>query len=150
LADRKARWLVRWVEGASDARLESAMRGPLRAILLWQIFTTMCQRVDAVREPGLDVIIEFRIRRARSRNVDRCRIAIADGRCTTTRRGERNPTVALELDGVSFLRLVGGAAAPAGLLFRGRLKLRGDLLLGARLPRMLNIPRPSGPRRARG
>ena len=126
------------------------MRGPLRGILLWQIFTTMCQRVDARREPGLDVIVEFRIRRPRSRTVDRYRIAIADGRCTTTRRGERNPTVALEMDAVSFLRLVGGAAAPASLLFRGTLKLRGDLLLGARLPRMLNIPRPSGPRRARG
>jgi putative sterol carrier protein len=122
------------------------MRGPRRTILLWQIFATMCQRFDAGREPGLDSIVEFRIRRPGSRTVDPYRIAIAGGRCRRTRRGERTPTVALEMDSVSFLRLVGGAAAPARLLLSGRLKVRGDILLGARLPSLLNIPKPPGRR----
>lgn len=145
-ADRKAEWLMRWVAGASDARLERVMRGPLRRILLWQIFVTIRQRFDAGREPGLDAIVEFGIRRPGSRVADRYRVAIADGRCATTRRGAGRFTVALDMDSVSFLRLVGGNAAPAGLLLTGRLKVRGDILLAARLPRLLSIPRPAGRR----
>jgi hypothetical protein len=49
--------------------------------------------------------------------------------------------VILEMDSVSFLRLVGGAAGAPGLVVRGRLRVGGDLLLAARLPTLLKIPR---------
>jgi len=134
---------MRWVHRASTARLESTMRSPLRAVLLWQIFATMCRRFDGDLEPELDAVIEFRIHRRGSLRVDHYRIAMAGGRCKRT-RSRRTPAVALDTDAVSFLRLVGGAAAPAALLLSGKLKVHGDVLLGARLPRLLNIPRPSG------
>jgi putative sterol carrier protein len=139
-ADRKAELLRRWVAAAPDARLDSVMRGPLRAVLLWQIFATMRERFDGDRASGVDAVVEFRIRRAVRDTVDRYQVVMAGGRCTTTKHGEQAPTVALEMDSVSFLRLVGGAASAPGLVLRGRLSVRGDFLLAARLPRLLNIP----------
>jgi putative sterol carrier protein len=144
LAECKAQWLARWVRGASDARIESVMGGPLRGVLLWQIFTTMARRFDPCGEAELDAIVEFRIGRPGGGTDDHHRLVIAGGRCTTTRRGERTPTLSLELDSVSFLRLVTGDAVPAGLFLRRRLKVRGDLVLAARLPRLLDIPTPRG------
>jgi len=75
LADRKAELLARWVANASDAQLEVAMHPPLRRILLWQIFTTMRQRVDAW---PADAVVEFRIRRHRSPRVDRYQLSMTD------------------------------------------------------------------------
>lgn len=140
LADRKAELLARWVGTASDERLDSVMRSPLRPVLLWQIFKTMRRRFDADRAPGIDAVVEFRIRRRRSGRADRYQVAMADGRCTATRWARRPPTVTLEMEGVPFLRLVGGAAGAARLVLSGRMSVRGDLLLAARLPALLNIP----------
>jgi SCP-2 sterol transfer family len=145
LADRKAGLLARWVASASDARLELAMRRPFRRILLWQIFTTMCRRVDANAWPA-DAVVQFRIRRHRSTTVDRYQVAIANGRCRASRSAKRRPTVTLDLMPVPFLRLVGGAAGAPSLILTGRLRVAGDLLLAARLPRLLNVPRQGGAR----
>ena len=145
LADRKAELLARWVANASDAQLELAMRRPVRRILLWHIFTTMCRRVEANAWPA-DAVVEFRIRRHRSSTVDRYQVAIANGRCRATRSPMRTSTVTLDLTPVPFLRLVGGAAGAPSLILTGRLRVAGDLLLAARLPRLLNIPRRGGAR----
>ena len=144
LADRKAGALARWVASASNAQLELTMHRPLRRILLWQIFTTMCQRVDASRSWPADAVVEFRIRRHRSNTIDRYQVAIANGRCRATRSTKTTPTVTLDLMPVPFLRLVGGAASAPRLIFTGALRVGCDLLLAARLPRLLNIPRRGG------
>lgn len=117
------------------------MRGSLRGILLWQIFTTMRQRFDGDRGRRVEAVVEFRIGRPGRRLVDRYQLVMAGGRCRRPRHGTLTPTVTLEVDSVSFLRLVGGVAGAPGLLLRGRLKVGGDLLLAARLPTLLNIPR---------
>ncbi|MGZ6640556.1 MAG: SCP2 sterol-binding domain-containing protein [Solirubrobacteraceae bacterium] len=145
-ADRKAELLRRWVAGTPQQRLEAVMRSPLRRLLLWQIFKTMRQRVDAGRTAGVDAVVEFRIRQPTGSAVDRYQVAMADGVCRTTRHGEQAPTVALDMDSVSFLCLVAGAAGARTLFLTGRLRVRGDFLLATRLPTLLNIPRAPGRR----
>jgi putative sterol carrier protein len=142
LADRKADLLARWVKAAPDERLEAVMRSWLRRVLLWQIFRTMRQRVDPDRGWGGDAVVEFRIRRNRGNGVDRYQLTIAEGRCTATRSAKRTPTVRLEMQPVGFLRLVGGAASAPALILTRKLRVSGDLLLAARLPTLLKIPRP--------
>lgn len=132
--------LARWVGTASDERLDSVMRSPLRPLLLWQIFKTMRQRFDADRVPGVDAVVEFGIRRRRCGRADRYQVAMAGGRCTARRWARRPPTVTLDMESVPFLRLVGGAAGAPRLVLGGRIRVRGDLLLAARLPALLNIP----------
>jgi hypothetical protein len=132
---------ARWVRRGSDERLGSVMRSPLRGILLWQIFRTIRQRFDRDRAARVEAVVEFRIGGRRSRLVARYQVAVAGGSCTTTRRGNRTPTVTLNIEPVPFLRLVAGAASAPSLLLSGKLSVSGDLLLAARLPRLLNIPR---------
>jgi hypothetical protein len=122
VADRKADMLRRWVGRASDDRLESVMRGPLRRVLLRQVFTTMCQRFDGERGRRVEAIVEFRVGRPGRQLVDRRQIVMARGRCRRPTHRADAPSVTLEMDSVSF-------------------KVRGDLLLAARLPGLLNIPR---------
>ena len=119
------------------------MRGLHRRVLLWQIFRTMRQRVDPDRGWGGDAVVEFRIRRHRADGVDRYQLAVADGRCTTTRSAKRTPTLTLEMQPVVFLRLVGGAASAPALILTRRLRISGDLVLAARLPTLLKTPRPT-------
>ena len=117
------------------------MGGPLRRALLWQIFKTMRQRVDGGLPPGVGAVIEFTIRRPGGHAVDRYEVVMANGRCTTSRHGTQAPMVALAMDSVSFLHLVTGTTGAPALLLTGRLRVRGDFLLAARLPRLLKIPR---------
>jgi putative sterol carrier protein len=143
LPDRKAELLARWVKAVPDERLEAVMRSSLRRVLLWQIFRTMRQRVDPDRGWGGDAVVEFRIRRYRGDGVDRYQLAIVEGRCTTTRSAKRTPTLTLEMQPVGFLRLVGGAASAPAMILTRKLRVSGDLLLAARLPTLLKIPRPA-------
>ena len=141
--------LARWVAGAPPERLDAVMSGPLRGLLLWQIFRTMGRRFDPDQAPGLDAVVEFRIRGSRPGSVDRFQVVVAAGRCRATRGGGRAPTVTLDMGPVSFLRLVGGADGALRLILRGKLRVWGDPVLALRLPRLLNIPgRPANGRRA--
>jgi hypothetical protein len=141
VADRKAELFRRWVADASDERLEAVMRGPLRPVLMRQILTTMCRRFDGDRGRRVDAVVEFRVGHPRSRPPDRHQLVMARGRCTRSRRRTEAPSLTLALDSVSFLRLVGGSASAPGLLVRGRLRISGDVVLAARLPALMNIPR---------
>ena len=141
IADRKARLLARWVAGASTPQLERVMRSPLRRFLLRQIFQTMRRRVDPAQAAGLDAVVEFRIRRSGGRPADRFQVVIADGRCTASRGADRRASVTLDMGPATFLRLVGGAAGVPKLVLLGKLRVWGDLVLAARLPELLNIPK---------
>ena len=140
VADFKARLFARWVAGASTPQLERVMRSPLRRMLLWQIFQTMRRRVDPARAAGVDAVIEFRIRRSGGTPAERAQVVLAGGRCTTSRGGDRRPSVTLDMGPATFLRLVGGASSAPKLMLQGRLWVWGDLMLAARLPELLNIP----------
>lgn len=142
LADRKAQWLARWVAQASDERLARTMSGPLRSVLIWQIFRTMRQRFDPDRAAGVDAVVEFRVRGGRRGRTDRRQLVIADRRCTTPLRPTYTPTLTLELEPVAFLQLVGGAVGAWRLVLAGTLQVRGDLILAVRLSRVLDIPSP--------
>ena len=141
IANVKARLFARWVAGASTPQLERVMRSPLRRMLLWQIFQTMCRRVDPAQAAGVDAVVEFRIRRSGGSSAVRTQVVIGGGRCTTRRGGERRPSVTLDMGPATFLRLVGGASSAPRLVLQGRLWVWGDLVLAARLPVLLNIPK---------
>ena len=139
--------LARCVAGAPTAGLERVMRSPLRRVLLWQIFRTMRRRIDPAQAPGVDAVVEFRIRRSGGGPVDRFQVVIAGGRCTTSRGGGRRPSVRLDMGPATFLRLVGGATGAPRLVLLGKLRVWGDPLLAARLPGLLNIPKVAASRR---
>ena len=149
VADCRAELFARWVARASTDQLEAVMQSPLRGVLLWQVFRTMRQRFDGDRASGVDAVVEFRIRRSGAGRADCYQVMIAGGRCETTRGPRWAATVTLDMGAASFLRLVGGAAGAPKLVLLGKLRVWGDPLLAARLPGLLNIPRPPASSRRR-
>jgi SCP-2 sterol transfer family len=139
LAELKAEALACWVTRSSERRLRSVMCGRFRGVLLQQIFRTIRQRAQP--DTRVDAIVEFRITGRRDGGIDRYRVALIDGRGRRPRHDARGPALTLELEPVAFLRLVGGSASAERLLFAGKLKLRGDLLLALALPTALRVPR---------
>lgn len=146
--DLKAEALAWWVRTVSDRRAESVMRSHLRGVLLWQIFRTIRQRAQP--DKRINAVVEFRISGRRDGGIDRHRLSLTNGRCTTSRHDER-PALTLTIQPVAFLRLVGGTASPQRLLLAGELKLRGDLILALAIPTALRLPRrrPQTPTRKR-
>jgi putative sterol carrier protein len=145
IADLKAQSLAAWVADASDERLARVMRGPLRRVLLWQIFRTMGQRFDPERAEGIDAVVEFQVKDGRDGRTDHRQVTIADGRCTTSARRLGEPTLTVAVGPVAFLKLVSGESGPRRLMVTGRLRVRGDLRLALRLPGVLGVPRqPTG------
>ena len=110
----------------------------LCAILLWQIFRTICQRSQP--DTRINAVVEFRIAGCRDGSIARYQLMFADGRCTRSKHGEHRPALTLELGPVALLRLLGGTASPVRLLVSGKLKLRGDLMLAVALPAALRLP----------
>lgn len=113
------------------------MQSHLRRVLLWQIFRTIRQRAQP--DERLNAVVEFRITDRRDGGTDSYRLALAGGRCRTSRRDGTTPALTLELEPVAFLRLVGGTASPHRLLLARKLKLRGQLTLALALPTALRL-----------
>ncbi len=65
---------------------------------------------------------------------------IREGRCDLHSGSATSPTVLYEIDGVDFIRLVSGTASGPKLFLFGRLKIKGNLLLAARMPGFFKIP----------
>ena len=147
-ADLKAEALAWWVGAASEQTLQRVMLGRLRRVLLWQIFRTIRQRAQP--DARIEGVVEFRIAGRRDGGTDRYRLALTEGRCTRSRNGGGEPALTLEIEPVSFLRLVGGASSPQRLLLARKLKLRGDLVLALALPSALRLPNRRPQTRSRG
>jgi putative sterol carrier protein len=140
-----ARRFVRWARTAPSERIAEVMRGWRRRPILWAVFRAFDSRLDRAEAAGLDETIEFRIRGRRDGGHDRWQVRIADRRVRARRDGNRDPRLTLEMNAVTFLRLVTGARSAPGLFLRGRIRAEGDLLFATELQNYFRVPRKRGP-----
>src|SRR6266849_1191778 len=92
LSQLVAAGFARWVAGSPPERLERAMRGRRRSVLLNGIFRAMPGQFRGGEEGGLEAVVHWKIRGRRDGGVDIYEVAIAGGRCRTTRRPKLEPT----------------------------------------------------------
>jgi putative sterol carrier protein len=130
------------VAEASDEELAEGVRQN-RDVLLEEVFRQMPEHFRTDHAPDLRTVIEWRIGDRQGGGHDRYQLVIEDGSCRAVRDGEAEPVVTFTIGAVDFLKLITGNAAGPMLFTFGRLKVRGDLLLAARLPRLFAIPRPA-------
>jgi putative sterol carrier protein len=132
---------ARWVASSSPERLERAMRGRRRRVLLNGIFRAMPGQFRGGEAGELEAVVHWKVRGRRDGGVDLYEVVIADGRCRTTRRPKLEPTVSMEIDAVPFLRLSAGAVQGPELFMTGKLSMSGDVRVAMRLQELFRVPR---------
>jgi putative sterol carrier protein len=127
------------VAGASDDDLERGV-AENRDLLLGEIFKRMPERFRADKAGDLEAVIEWRIKGRPDGGHDRWQLTISHGACSVTPEGEDDPTVSLSVGAVNFLKLITGNASGPMMFTFGKLKVRGDLLLAARIQSFFEVP----------
>lgn len=127
------------VKQADDGQLEEGLAAN-RELILDQIFAAMPGRLRGERAAQLDAVVEWEITGPPEGSCDRFQVLIRRGACTVRRGGSDAPSVHYRIGAVDFLRLVGGNASGPELFLFGRLQVRGDLILAARMPSMFDMP----------
>jgi putative sterol carrier protein len=125
-----------------DDRLAAAMEGPLRDVIVSEVFRRMPERVNARAAAGTDATIAWRIGRPGG-GFDSYLVRIAEGRCEVSQDTEGEPRVSLQMDSLTFCKLVTGNANPVMQFMSGKLSVRGDLMFAATVTRLFDIPSPS-------
>ncbi len=128
------------VAEASDEDLERGM-AENRELVLEQVFSRMPERFQSDKAGDLDAVIEWRIRGRPDGGHDRWQLAIKDGACTLLPEGDEDPNVTLSVGPVDFLKLITGNASGPMMFTFGKLKVRGDLLLAARIQSFFEVPK---------
>ena len=126
------------VREASDDQLAEGFRAN-REVLLEEIFRRMPQQFDPERGAGVDAVVEWQITRPDG-EPDRWQIAVRDGACSVERDGGADPDVSLRVGPVDFVKLITGAEAGPKLFVFGRLKIRGNVMLAARMQSWFRMP----------
>jgi hypothetical protein len=127
------------VRDASDEQLEAGIAAN-RDVLIGEIFRRMPESLDPERTRDVDAVAEWEILAGPGGGPDRFQVAIRYGSCTVTRDGEDNPDVRYQIGALDFVKMVGGAVQPPALFVFGKLKVRGDLMLAARMTRFFRVP----------
>jgi putative sterol carrier protein len=127
------------VREASDDQLEEGFRAN-REVLLDEIFRRMPEQFDPERGGDVEAVIEWQITRPDG-EPDRWQLTVRDARCTCTRGGDADPDVSYRVGPVDFVKLITGVEQGPKMFVFGRLRIRGNLMLAARMQSWFRMPR---------
>src|SRR5437773_1722052 len=95
VSDLVANRFARVVRASSKGRLERAMRGPQRRVILTQIFRAMPRQYRREAAGDVEAVVHWEIGGGRNGAADRYEMVLADGRCRTSRRPRREPNLTI-------------------------------------------------------
>jgi len=127
------------VRDASDEQLAEGMRTN-RELILGEIFRRMGEHFDGEKAGRTAAVIEWRILEPEEGDYDRWQMVIENRACVVERDGGRKPSVTYTVGPVDFIRLISGNSSGPELFMLGKLKVRGNLMLAARMPAWFHIP----------
>ncbi len=110
-------------------QIAEVMSGEHRRKVLDEVFRRMEKHFRPDKAGSTNAAIRWRIGGRPDGGYDEYETVIADGACTVT------------VDAVEFLKLVSGNASGVALFMTRKLKLAGDLGLGANLTNLFDIPK---------
>jgi putative sterol carrier protein len=128
---------------ASDDQIAQGM-ATNREQILDEVFTRMPEEFAPAKASGVNAVIEWRITGAEGGGEDRWQLTIRDGKCSCVRGGDTEPDVTFTVGPVDFIKLIAGAESGPKLFVFGRLKIRGNLMLAARVQGFFRTPSASG------
>lgn len=124
---------------ASDSQIEEGLAAN-RELIIGEIFRRMPERLDRERTRDLQAVIEWKIKEGAGGGPEYFQVTIDHGACTVSESRDADPDVRFTIDAVNFIKLIAGAAQGPALFVFGKLKIRGDLMLAARMPGLFTIP----------
>lgn len=127
---------------ASDEQIAEGMRVN-REPLLEEIFNRWPEQFDPARAGGVDAVVEWQVTNPEG-GEDRWQMTIAGGSCSVVRGGEAEPDVTFRVAPVEFVKLIAGVESGPRLFVFGKLKIRGNLMLAARVQGFFRVPGAAG------
>ena len=127
---------------ASDEQIAEGMRVN-RELLLEEIFGRWPSRFEPEKARDVNAVIEWQITNPEGGDDDRWQLTIRDGACSVSRGGDGEPDVTFRVGPVEFVKLIAGAESGPRLFVFGKLKIRGNLMLAARVQGFFKVPRPA-------
>jgi len=131
------------VSSTPEAKLAEAMAGPLRDVIVPEVFRRMPERVNQATASTVEAVIAWTVTRAGG-DPDRYVVTVERGTVRVDEGTAENARVRLELDAVTFLRLVTGNANPVTAFMSGQITITGDLMFAASVPTLFEIPTGAG------
>ena len=130
--------MAQMVRSVPDEQLEQGLRANGEQII-GEVFRRFPDRLS---EEGrrAEAVIKWKIREKDGED-QRWFVVLENGECKTGRDLDRKPDVTLSLRQLDFLKLVTGNANPTQMFLTRRLRIRGDLMLAARMQRFFKVPR---------
>jgi putative sterol carrier protein len=120
-------------------KLEEAMAGPLREVIVGEVFRRMPERLNAATAAGADVTVNWEVTREGG-EPDRWVVRVAGGACAVEEGQDPSPRVSLKLGPATFLQLVTGNLNPVTAFMAGQISVEGDLMFAATVPNLFEIP----------
>lgn len=135
--------LVWLIDSASRAQLEALMTDPrLRTLMLEELFRRMSLHLDRDKAAGAGVVICWRFPEGSGQDgYDRYQTVIEDGGCVSGDVLDREPHATVTLAAADLLKLATGGVSVPAMFLRGKVKIRGDIPLVAKLVGYFDIPR---------
>ena len=127
------------VREADEEQLQAGFEAN-RDLMLTEAFRHMPATLRPDKARAARAVAEWRITGREDGGHDRFQVIVEDGRCVVERDGTADADVTFTIGPVDFLRLITGGADPAKLFLFGRLRVKGDLMLAARLPTWFAVP----------
>ena len=132
------------VTEATDEQLAEGM-ATNRELILSEIFTRMPEQFDPAKAPDVNAVVEWQITDGPEGRTDRWQLTIKDGACTCAEGGDAEPDVTFTVAPVDFVKLIAGAESGPKMFVFGKLKIRGNLMLAARVQGFFRMPGASSP-----
>lgn len=132
---------ARLVKQTPTKQIAELTSGELREPILAEVFSRMTSRLRPDKAENLTALVRWRISGGPDGGYDEYETAIDRGKCAVGPRTEAEPRLTVTTDAVSFLKLASGNASGPVLFMTGKLKLAGDLGLGAGLTSIFDIPK---------
>jgi putative sterol carrier protein len=129
---------------ASDEQIAEGMRVN-RELLLEEIFGRWPSQFEPEKARDVNAVIEWQITNPEGGGEDRWQLAIRDGACSVARDGTDDADVTFRVGPVEFVKLIAGAESGPRLFVFGKLKIRGNLMLAARVQGFFRNPTPAAP-----
>ena len=126
------------VREASDEQLEQGLREN-REVLLEEIFRRMPEQLHPKRAAGVSAVIEWEITSPEGES-DRWHVVIRDGTAASERGSHPEPDVSYRVGPLDFVKLIAGAESGPKMFVFGRLRIRGNLMMAARMQGWFRMP----------